>query len=1051
MKTRPVQTVALPFLSRVLIITAMSTGICSLYAALKEAGAAHCEWAAMHPKDVPTLPVDGQYTLIIIQEGRGGCDAFSLLPDLRAKYPSIPILVVTPYTDSARLDRLMQLGAFSAVAAKHVRSGALSSTLRWILQERLPAETASEESPGPDALQTNVPMILWGTDREGIITYVEGKGVDEIGAASLSLIGKSAFDMLKDYSSSLAMLRRVLGGAYSGRIAEVIEFARRRALVDTHCVSLRNDDGQIRGAAGVSMVMTEYGKAGPAVKESAARVYAAEALTESARRFEAVYRSLPVPTYTWKQVENDFLLVDFNEAAIRNSPDRLNGMLNAVASDFFRKNPQVVALLRRCQDQKTTLQTELDYSMRITGEQRHFLVHGVALPPDLVILHTVDVTERKRNEQIMREANARLEKVVALRTSALREQAALLDLANDAIIVRTLDGRITFWNHGAEILYGWSCNEATGKTTQELLQTRYPIPTADIIYRTLREGNLEIEIEQVARDGRQIIVASRWAPQRDDIGNPIGFLEINRDITDRKRAEEDLRKSKEEYRLLIENQTDMVMKVSRDGIRLYASPNFLQLVGKTEEEVVNTSFLSDVHPDDADRVLREWQATFEPPHYRSDIETRMMTGSGWRWLSWRNQAIPGKEGEPTTAIKVGRDITELKEAEEALRQSEARFRSIFERATFGIILVDADFQIADVNPAFQQILGYSLEDMRRLGLPGITHPDDLAHANQLFEDLIYGKIDHYHLDKRYFRKDGSIMYGSLTVFASRDERGKLLHTTGMVEDITARKESEQRTERYSEELEQLVMERTAQIRQLERLRSESEKQAAVGRMAARIAHEINNPLAGVKNSFLLVKQAVSREHKHFRFVEMIEKELDRIARIVRQMFELYKPEIIKPGQVQPAQVIREVTELLEGNVRAQGVTMEIDTRRAAQAVLLHEDSLRQILFSVIQNAIEASPSGGVVRIAANYDGRQLTVSVTDQGSGIPEDVKSRIFDPFFTTKSELASGGLGLGLSITKGIVEAMGGSLTFESEIDKGTTFFIGLPAKSGPENDTA
>ncbi len=169
------------------------------------------------------------------------------------------------------------------------------------------------------------------------------------------------------------------------------------------------------------------------------------------------------------------------------------------------------------------------------------------------------------------------------------------------------------------------------------------------------------------------------------------------------------------------------------------------------------------------------------------------------------------------------------------------------------------------------------------------------------------------------------MRGSLTVFGIRDDHGRLLYTTGLIKDITLRKEAEDRIKRHNEELERLVAERTAQIQKLEQLRLKSEKQVAVGRMAARIAHEINNPLAGIKNSFLLVKRAIPTDHKHYEFVGRIEKEIERVARIVRQMFELYKPERREPSMLRPDEVIREVADLLTGNLRSQGVNLEIDT------------------------------------------------------------------------------------------------------------------------------
>jgi len=255
------------------------------------------------------------------------------------------------------------------------------------------------------------------------------------------------------------------------------------------------------------------------------------------------------------------------------------------------------------------------------------------------------------------------------------------------------------------------------------------------------------------------------------------------------------------------------------------------------------------------------------------------------------------------------------------------------------------------------------------------------------------------------------------------------------------RESEERFRRHNEELEELIEKRTARIRELERQRTEIEKLGAAGRMATRIAHEINNPLAGIKNSFLLVKDAVPVNHPYYRYVGRIEKEIDRIAWIVRQMFDLYRPDQGLMRESPVDEVISDVVALLDSSRCEYGVSIEIDMSDASASIAVHDALLRQILYNVVQNGIEASPPGGVVKIAMAVAEDTLTLTISDQGAGIPEEARFRIFQPFFTTKSGLTTGGLGLGLSVSKSIVEAMGGSIDFGSEIGQGTAFTITLP----------
>jgi PAS domain S-box-containing protein len=381
--------------------------------------------------------------------------------------------------------------------------------------------------------------------------------------------------------------------------------------------------------------------------------------------------------------------------------------------------------------------------------------------------------------------------------------------------------------------------------------------------------------------------------------------------------------------------------------------------------------------------------------------------------------------------------------EDALRQSEERFHSIFANAAIGIVLEDTQGRIIDANPAIQRLLGWNLDELRILGVPGITHPDDSAPSLKLLSEIESGSAGQS-IEKRYVCRNSAVIYGSVTLFGIRDSHGNLRYVVAMIEDVTRRKLAEDEIRRQNESLEQQVEDRTGRIRRLEQQRLESEKQVAIGRMAARLAHEINNPLAGVGMSFRLVKPGIPADHPHFRYVDRIEKELERIARIVRQMFELYRPERQEPDIINPAEAIRDVIALLEGNFRACQVTMDLDVAGAERLVVMHEDSLKQVLFNLLQNAIEASPESGHIRLTAAVEDDRLHLSVIDQGPGIPAEAQPHIFEPFFTTKGLLATGGLGLGLSITRSLVESSGGTIEYLTDPSGGTTFTVTLPVQS-------
>jgi signal transduction histidine kinase len=283
----------------------------------------------------------------------------------------------------------------------------------------------------------------------------------------------------------------------------------------------------------------------------------------------------------------------------------------------------------------------------------------------------------------------------------------------------------------------------------------------------------------------------------------------------------------------------------------------------------------------------------------------------------------------------------------------------------------------------------------------------------------------------------------------RNAIGQPLYFVTQIQDITARKQMEEQLQRYANDLEKMVEARAQRIHELEKQQIENEKLAATGRMAARIAHEINNPLGMIQTAFRLISRAVPVEHRHHHYVGKIEKEIDRIAQIVRQMLDLHKPHQESPKTFRADEAIGEVIALMKPNFHARQLGCEQDLQRAREIVTLPENMLRQILYNVVLNAAEASPADGLVRITAEIKANRLHIAVSDRGAGISEEIKARIFEPFFTTKSNGSTGGMGLGLSICKSLIEAMNGSIELESKPGEGTVCRIAIPLDKKDKNE--
>ena len=365
-----------------------------------------------------------------------------------------------------------------------------------------------------------------------------------------------------------------------------------------------------------------------------------------------------------------------------------------------------------------------------------------------------------------------------------------------------------------------------------------------------------------------------------------------------------------------------------------------------------------------------------------------------------------------------------------------------EHSPSSIVVTDRSGKIEYVNPKFTRITGYKAEEAIGQN-PRIMQSgkQSVELYKELWDTIMSGKEWRGELCNK--KKNGELYWESVSISPVNNEDGRVANYVAVKEDITERKKMEDIIRRHNDELEILVEERTARVMELERQRVENEKLAVAGRMAAQVAHEINNPLSGIKGGFTLIKDAIPEDYKYYEYVGMVEGEIDRIARIVKQMFDLCRPYQGGISEFDPVVPIRDVVNMLNKISNERCVTINIDGFDNTVKVTMSKDHFKQILFNIIKNAIEASLDSSEVNIVnIKNQNNRLIIMISDQGEGIPNESRSRIFEPFFTTKDKYSDSGLGLGLSTTKGIVEAMGGSLDFTSEKDKGTTFTIDLPA---------
>lgn len=374
------------------------------------------------------------------------------------------------------------------------------------------------------------------------------------------------------------------------------------------------------------------------------------------------------------------------------------------------------------------------------------------------------------------------------------------------------------------------------------------------------------------------------------------------------------------------------------------------------------------------------------------------------------------------------EISERQLTEKELFSSQLRFKTIFENSATGITLSDVEGHPLQANPAFETMLGYSTAELQSMTFADITHPEDVGHHTESYNDLLAGRLSHLHMRKRYIHKDGHTVWGQLTLSTVRDEENKPTHIVGMVEDIGVRK-------------------------QLEEERIKSSKLESIGILAGGIAHNFNNILTAILGNVSIAKISVEKGSKVFERLTATETATLRAKSLTQQLLTFSKG-----GQ--PVKKILSIQKQLEESVdfslAGSNVRCQLDLPGDIWPVEADEGQLGQVFQNVLTNANHAMAEGGTLHIRAENltltaksgappPGQYVKVSFQDQGCGIAPEIMGQIFDPYFTTKKS----GSGLGLASCHSIITAHGGHIEISSVPGEGTTVTIYLQASPNAQMD--
>ena len=517
-------------------------------------------------------------------------------------------------------------------------------------------------------------------------------------------------------------------------------------------------------------------------------------------------------------------------------------------------------------------------------------------------------------------------------------------------------------------------------------------------------------------------------PFENDDGT-LSKLSIYHDISKRKKQEEVLRASEEEFKNLFEHVASGVFISSKEGKFLNANQALLDMLGyDSKEAFLNIDLPQDlyVRPEDR-RTFQEMMERdgrvidYEVDFKRKDGSTISILLTGHARYD-RQGNIIGYEG-------LNVDLTQRKLMEKELREAYDFMNKIVQSSPNAITATDMKGNILIWNQGAEEALGYRASDV--IGKMNIRkiYPEDVARkVMQMLRSEKSGEVGRLNsYPMVYVRRDGEVVEGNLSAAIIYDAKGNEIASVGSFVDLRER----------------LQMERALRDTQEQLL--QSEKLAAMGRLTSQIAHELNNPLYGIMNTLELLKTEIPADNKRRKILEMALSETVRLSDLLRKMLSFSKPDQEERHPVDINSVLDEILLLHEKQLKENDINMSATFAEGLGLVNASKNQLRQVFLNMVANARDAMPGGGTLSVVTDDDSDTVYVKVTDTGTGIREEHLDKIFDSFFTTKGEVK--GVGLGLSVCYGFIEDHGGDIEVKSQVGEGTTFTITLPVHEDPE----
>jgi PAS domain S-box-containing protein len=641
-----------------------------------------------------------------------------------------------------------------------------------------------------------------------------------------------------------------------------------------------------------------------------------------------------------------------------------------------------------------------------------------------------------------------------------RDLSQLLHLSHDPVFVRDSDDLITFWNRGAEEVYGWSAGEAVGKRVHDLLKTQFATPLEEIRSAIDTAGRWQGELVRSRRDGSSVIVQSRWSAQRNSKGETVAILEANDDITERSKAEQLLQASQSVYLTAAQRltQTGSIAWNTATGELEWSEETF-RICGIEPRDKLSIAVIQQMlHPEDTAAYQAAVQTAVATRSRFDHVVRIIRPDSEVRFLHMVGEFL---EQKPEQFVGALTDITQRRKDEEALRTSEFHYRNMFDALAASFWELD----FSGVTPILRALKKQGVKDF---AAHFKAHPEVLR--DMMRETRV---IDVNDQTVRLFgRGDKAELLTSVEPFwpevsadvYARSIIASISGVPGLSEETRLRRIDGTEFEAVftvsflpqgvasSRFLIAVIdiSERVSAQDALRRLQAEfahAARLATLGELAASIAHEVNQPLAAITTNASASLRWLDRPEPNVEEVRTLAARISADARRAADVIARVRSMATRrEGERAPlaiAPVIEEAAAFLRHDMLGHRVSMTLHLERDLPQVMGDRVQVQQVVVNLAMNAVQAMSSAHGPRrsisIAAHREGERVVVTVDDDGPGIPDEHFPRLFESFFTTKDS----GMGIGLPICKTIVEAHGGDIRAENRPGGGARFAFSLPAQ--------